>query len=421
MIENFEEEQVQHLKRNCPICQTEYGSVLGCLKYTLFDESYLNDTFNVVCCNKCGFVFYDTTSSQNDYDCYYENSFYSSTYINRKIDFNEMKYVTQTLNNLSQYIINKNISIFDIGCGTGLLLKKLNTLGYKNLYGIDPSLSCVNLLNKNKKIQTKIGSLSNIPFNNIKADVIILSHIIEHVIDLQLAFKNINDKISDNGLIYVEVPNTLNYNISNSPIRFFYPQHVNHFDVFSLNNLFENNGYIKIKNGCHLRIEGDLSMPCIWGIYRKDNSLNTNNIFNIKNMSSNFNLTQKIKKWFNNISFSTLDNDNILINLANSNKSVYIWGIGIHTQMMLSMSPLKNCNIKCFVDSDKRNHKKTIKDKKIYPIDILYNATEHDTVFIGAPTHNEVMYNELVNKIKFKGNIIICRFEDIFLATDLSL
>ena len=407
MFERLPEEfsQIKRLNHRCPVCRTEDGAVLGCLKYTLFDESPLANTFNVVCCVKCGFVFCDTPSSQDDYDHFYEKYFYSSAYLNRELTADEKKYFAQISDILLPYLTDKNTSIFDIGCGIGGLLKRLCTLGCKNLYGIDLSPSCVDLLNKYEGIQAEIGSVASVPLDSVKAEVIILSHIIEHVIDLPAALQSIDSKLSEDGLVYVEVPDAIRYEMfnSSSPLRFFYLQHVIHFDQSHLCNLFESNGYQKVKIGLHLRVEGELLMPCVWGIFQKDNTQSCV-------IKPDFHLARQIKTWFHNVS---LDKDGILANLASCNTPVYIWGIGIHTQMMLAMSPLGDCNIKCFVDKDERIQKRLIDGKKIYPLDVLYNAAESEAVVIAAPTYSQKMYQYLIEQVGFRGQVVVCGFGDV--------
>ena len=81
--------------------------------------------------------------------------------------------------------------------------------------------------------------------------------------------------------------------------------------------------------------------------------------------------------------------------------------------MMLAMSPLGDCNIKCFVDKDERIQEKTIDGKRIYPLDVLYNATEKDAVVIGAPTYSQKMYEYLIKQVSFKGRVIVCGFGDV--------
>ena len=193
--------QVKRLNRCCGVCKGEEGAVLGQLKYALFDESTLADTFEVVCCSRCGFVFCDTPSCQDDYDGFYEKYFYSSAYLDRELPAEETRYVVQTSDNLMPYLTDKAAHVFDIGCGTGQLLKRLQASGYENLYGVDPSASCVDALNRCAGIQSRVGSISRMPYDGVRADYIILSHIIEHVVDLPGALGDIDKNLSDEGLV----------------------------------------------------------------------------------------------------------------------------------------------------------------------------------------------------------------------------
>lgn len=388
------------LNHSCPVCNTEYGIILGKLSYVLFDNNSLYSEYDVVSCKNCGFVFCNTKSMQEDYNKFYKNYFYSSAYINRKIDEDEENYIGNIYYNILPYI-HLTSKLIDIGCGNGLLLKKLKSLGFNNLYGVDLSESCVELLKK-EGINAKQGSILDIPFDE-KVDVIVLSHILEHIVDLKSTLKCLHNKLSDNGTIYVEVPDAYRYDqfIDYSPLRYFYLQHIVHFDKFHLRNLFENNGFIEIDCGNSTRIEGNLIMPCIWCTFKKSQSHN----FNI----CNFTLSSEVKSWFD---YYSLDDNNILKNIDLSKKNVFIWGLGIHMNMMLSMSPLKDCNIKYYVDSNERTQKETINNKKIHSTNILKEATKDDVIVIGAPTHFDGMYSYL-KEINFEGTIIKCGFGNI--------
>ncbi len=401
--------KTKDLNHPCSVCQTKEGAVLGGLQYALFDDSPLANTFDVVCCAQCGFVFCDSPSSQDDYDSFYEKSFYSTAYLDREITEDEKKYVALISAVLSRYLDDKNARIFDIGCGTARLLASLSAAGYQNLYGIDPSASCVDLLNRHKGIQAAIGSLTRLPFNHVSADLIIVSHIMEHVIDLPVALQNIDDKLSKEGLVYVEVPDASKYGDMKgfSPLRFFYLQHVIHFDQSQLCNLFLSQGYQAIEVGHHIRIEGELLMPCVWGIFRK------NNVRSVA-VEPNFSLARQIKTWFHSAS---LDEAHLFADLAASDAPVYVWGMGTHIQMLLAMSPLKNCNIKCLIDQDERTVGKTIQGKKVDALDLLFEATEKEVVVIAAPTHSEKMYDYLINTVGFTGRVIVCGFGNVSLKS----
>ena len=186
-------------------------------------------------------------------------------------------------------------------------------------------------------------------------------------------------------------------------MRYFYFQHVVHFDRFHLSNLFREHGFEEVKGGRHIRVEGELSMPCVWGIFRKDENRSAA-------FEPCFDLALQIKAWFDNIS---LDQDNVLANLASSNAHVYVWGIGIHTQMLLAMSPLADCNIKCFVDKDERLVGKSIGGRRIEPLSALDSASDRDVIVIGAPTHSEKMHEYLVEETGFRGSVVVCGFGDV--------
>jgi len=55
----------------------------------------------------------------------------------------------ETVNTFKKYTVNKNILIFDAGCGTGLVGKELKKCGYNNLDGADLSQTLLDSIPKN--------------------------------------------------------------------------------------------------------------------------------------------------------------------------------------------------------------------------------------------------------------------------------
>ena len=384
---------------SCPVCHSVEWSVLGSIEYVLFDDAPLESRYKVVSCACCGFVKNYTRSTQKEYDKFYEASFYSIAYIDRSLTDNEKQYFNQTADLLLRVIGQRDLSIFDVGCGVGYLLETLRTYGYSNLFGVDPSLSCVNLLNKKKGIRCEQGSISAIPFHNKYADLLILSHIIEHVLDLETSLQSVADKLAPNGKVYVEVPDSTRYEkFSNGePLRFFYFQHIIHFDAHHLKNLFLSKGFTEVESGSRERDEKGFVMPCIWGIYQKADIQEATYI-------PDFALAKQIERWIDECS---LDTDGVFRSLAERQVPVYLWGIGIHAQMMLAMSPLRECNIRAFVDKSEHIQKKTINGQKIVSLDVLKEATEDEVVVISAVVHKDQMYQYLTEEVDFKGQVIL--------------
>ena len=209
---------------------------------------------------------------------------------------------------------------------------------------------------------------------------------------------NLQNKLSEHGLVYIEVPDAARYHVFNplSPLRFFYFQHVIHFSEPHLRNLLSANGFIEVSGGKRDRVDSGFIMPCLWGIYRYQQ-------IDSGKIHPDFELALQIGQWFDE---NVLDPIGTLAKLAKNQTPVYLWGIGIHTLMMLAMSPLGQCNIKFLLDKDERIQSKTLNGEKIYPIDKLNEATTHDAVVIGPTTHGQAMQKYLLEKVEFTGQII---------------
>ena len=105
---------------------------------------------------------------------------------------------------------NKNLKILDYGCGLGQILKALGNDGYQNCYGVDIEKNAIEFCIKNNLHveELDLDNLDN-PFES-KFDVIILSHIIEHIpkdeIINTLSFIK-EEFLEDNGKLLLAVPN----------------------------------------------------------------------------------------------------------------------------------------------------------------------------------------------------------------------
>ena len=111
---------------------------------------------------------------------------------------------------IEQEIKNKDSKILDYGCGFGQNLKKLKHNNYKNIYGADIDPTAIQSCQNNHLIVKKLDleNLKN-PYD-FKFDVIILTHIIEHIqkskIITTLTFIK-NEFLSENGKLLIAVPN----------------------------------------------------------------------------------------------------------------------------------------------------------------------------------------------------------------------
>jgi SAM-dependent methyltransferase len=127
-------------------------------------------------------------------------------------------------------------SILDYGCGFGQFIKALKDEGYLSVSGLDIDLNSVNHCQE-KGLDVKrmdISDLTN-PFKN-KFDVVILSHVIEHIPRLQIidTLRFIKEQILEpEGKLLLAVPNAQ----SNTDCYWAY-EDFTHFTLFTSGSLY---------------------------------------------------------------------------------------------------------------------------------------------------------------------------------------
>ena len=107
-------------------------------------------------------------------------------------------------------IENKDTKILDYGCGFGQILKALKNDSYQNVYGVDIEVNAIQSCRDNNLIvaQLDLEDLKN-PYE-FKFDIIILSHIIEHIPKSEIIntlFFIKNNFLATNGKLLIAVPN----------------------------------------------------------------------------------------------------------------------------------------------------------------------------------------------------------------------
>jgi 2-polyprenyl-3-methyl-5-hydroxy-6-metoxy-1,4-benzoquinol methylase len=145
----------------------------------------------------------------------------------------------------------KQISLLEIGAGTGSILMEfeVSARGHGiNVNGIGTELSteCVNVAQE-RGSNVIYGSFDQIIKTKTKFDIIILSHIFEHFINLDEEIAKIRELIHDDSLVYVEVPGVMalhksgQYNFDY--LQYFTHAHMYNFNLTSLTNIFNKNGF----------------------------------------------------------------------------------------------------------------------------------------------------------------------------------
>jgi 2-polyprenyl-3-methyl-5-hydroxy-6-metoxy-1,4-benzoquinol methylase len=187
----------------------------GCGRFDLIARvdryGMLQDT--VSCC-ECGLVLSNPRMTDREYADFYSTDLYRACYDgeNYLCDY-ESRYTLKHGGHIFDEVdrvlpVKSATSVLEIGAGGGWNLLPFMARG-ASVLGIDYSPSLV-ALGKKHNIPMRQGTFDSV---SSKFDVIVLNHVLEHLLDPLGALKKINSLCKTSGIVYISVPNILNFTI----------------------------------------------------------------------------------------------------------------------------------------------------------------------------------------------------------------
>lgn len=232
------------LRTHCPVCHSKkveeiynFGSVPFTTQY-LPTPSTSFETYPLTIngCHDCNFVFIPKPIDPET--LYSDNYNLTSSYPAMHLDhLSEM---------LAEPIKSNDAFIFEIAANDGYFLEHFSKKGFKNLLGIEPSANCVK--NASEKGVNVINdffshtSSRSIRKTHGKADLVIIRHAIEHIMDLDDLLKGISEICAEEGSVYVEFPDS-DLAFQHSKFMYFFEQHVNYFTTATCQKVFNRFGF----------------------------------------------------------------------------------------------------------------------------------------------------------------------------------
>lgn len=391
--------------RNCPICGSATAKVLNTQRFVLPKEHPLGDIQDIVCCDRCDFVYADVSATQGDYDFYYAHF---SKYEDNQTPMGgvtslDVERLTRTAEYITHVLPDKRARILDVGCANGTMLGTLRQLGYVNLCGVDLSPVCVESTKRRYDIKAHVGSLSNLPQGIGEFDFVILSHVLEHVKELRQALDHVRELQPAAGYLYVEVPDASRYaDFVFSPFQDFNIEHINHFSLHSLTNLLRTCGF-HVKDGGQKLLASAPGMPYpaifTTAVKMDDNQLSHQVLFERDEQ-----LGRDIQTY---IDTSKQMMDKIELKLHNAllgQSSVIVWGTGQLVMKLLAETALAEAHIKAFVDSNPINHGQILHGIPILAPEQIVGMT--DPIIVASTLHHEAIVKRIREQMKLPNDVI---------------
>jgi SAM-dependent methyltransferase len=336
--------------RPCPICTGGETIVLHHQQLQQPSGSPLPTEYDIVACTGCGMVYADTPAPQAAYDRYYaEYSKYEDPAVATGDGENSLD--RTRLEQLAARIAASTAAtarILDLGCAGGGLLKALRRRGFGSLHGADAAPACVERV-RQLGFGATLTSLSELGLVDIGGpyDVIVLSHVLEHVLELRSLMASVVKLLAPGGRIYAETPDAARYaDFPFVPYYFFDSEHINHFDCLRLGALGSTAGLEPQSTSCvELEVAPDVLYPACWvWLSRTVNQP-------LRKLTYEDSLVAAITRYID--ASRHAQNFPELEQLAVSGSPVIVWGAGSFAQRLFGGTQLQRCNIVAVVDRDR--------------------------------------------------------------------
>lgn len=336
--------------RPCPGCACSRVNVLHRQQFEQARGSPLPAAYDVVACPNCGFVYADTPASQDVYDHYYASfSKYEDAAIasGSGADAHDAR----RLDELAAAVAGRagrDARILDVGCANGGLLEALKRRGCSSLHGVDAASGCVDTV----RAQGHVGYC--LPISRLAEltvagpfDVIVVSHVIEHVVDLSAIMRALAALLAADGLLYLETPDAARYgDHAYVPFYFFDSEHINHFDSRQLVILGSGFGFGEESSGARtLEVAPNRFYPATWAWLHCLPSATA------VRPSPDQRLAAAVSRYI--AGCRAAPEHDSLRRLAEEGTAIVVWGAGSLAQRLFGQGALARCKVVAIVDRDR--------------------------------------------------------------------
>lgn len=260
------------LHRPCPVCASRTLETLAPLALPQPSGSPLPDGYRLVACRACDFAFADTPAPQPAYDLYYQTlaKYGGPTGTGAGQNPADLLRLEQLATRIETWLPGPDARLLDLGCGAGGLLAALAARGYTRIEGLDPDPAAV-LAARSHGLVVQEGLVSEAParYAGQRFDMIVLSHVAEHLRDLDW-LPQLAGLLAPGGALYVEVPDPRGYRCGpRPPFYYFDSEHINHFSPRALARLFTSASLAPTAFvDCTLALPDGTTYPAFAGIAR---------------------------------------------------------------------------------------------------------------------------------------------------------
>ena len=372
--------------RKCPISGSEKINLVFTQKLNVPEDYFFSSKYKLVQYQKTGLVYADALIKDNILENHYsKDSKYDPNFIKSLIKYpkNDIDRYDSLYEYCKKYI-NEDSKIIDVGFGNGGLFRSFLSSGVteKQLYGIDPSPISQTIAKSAYNINSLLGGIDDLKKYNEKFDMIILSHVVEHLVNPRDQMNSLLESLSPDGKIYIEVPNASKFHEYvdlHGPYQEINTEHINHWTEQSLKNLAHFSGF-KCLESCERVIQNEAGdYPVLHQVWEKGQ----------QSFKFDSEILERMKSYLKKS--DVLFNEQIAI--IKKNAPVYLYGVGELSYKILAK--IDNKHIKGLIDKSPKKIGKEINNLKVSSPQIL-KKFKNEKIFISSFVSKQLIKDDLL-------------------------
>jgi len=393
--------------RACPVCGDHAAVVLDEFSFKDFDGPTLGLVSRLLACGTCGMVYNDTSLSEAQSEAWYaQQSLYAAEMGvgSGGLGTWDRERYAGVLDLIEAYLPGPDAAIFDVGCAKGGFLRYLKERGYRRIHGVDLSPDCVRALREDHGVAAEVGSARRLPFADTPADVLVLSHLLEHLQDPLAALAHARDKLTDDGILFVELPDASRY--EEFPVFDLYwiaqREHINHFGAHHLRMLLERSGFSVLRLGQRMmRISAQTYNPLLYAICRRG-EMQRDATSNAADRA----MVEATRSYLARELARLEAHKRSIATVAASGRPTFAWGIGLEFFCLYSIGGLGTCNLVGLIDNNPAKQRRTVGGMHIESQERLRGQSSDTVVVITSALHGTAMA-ETLPSLSFSGEVLV--------------
>jgi len=203
--------------------------------------------FHLVQCENCGLVHQHPRPTDEEIPGFYPKAYWWALDLGRTKDrviLGIRQLLWWDIMAWLERLVPQRGELLDAGCGSGIFLSVAHRAGFRVL-GVEQSEETRTIIDRQFGLPVLTGGIETLD-ETTRFDVITMFHVLEHLANPLRVLRQLNSRLSEEGLLIVEVPDIKSWGFRLFGKRWRgldLPRHITHFSLDTLTTLFDRAGF----------------------------------------------------------------------------------------------------------------------------------------------------------------------------------